>query len=48
MKVYKAIMDASQDIAEYLRYHSAHLVQSFNSFGCQQTDIDLKTDQIIS
>jgi hypothetical protein len=33
MKVYKAIMDASQEIANYLRYHSAHLVQSVNPFG---------------
>ena len=44
MKVYKAIMDASQEIATYLRYHSAHLLQSVNPFGKQQTSIDLKSD----
>ena len=48
MKVYKAIMDASLEIATYLRYHSAHLVKSVNPFGKQQTSIDLKSDKIIS
>jgi len=32
-KVYKAILDSTQDIAIYLRYHSAHLVESLNPFG---------------
>ena len=48
MKVYQAIMDASQEIATYLRYHSAHLVKSLNPFGKQQTSIDLKPDEIIA
>jgi len=45
--IYKAIMDATQEIAIYLRYHSAHLVESLNPFGKQQTSIDLKSDEII-
>jgi len=32
-KVYRAILDSTQEIAIYLRYHSAHLVQSVNPFG---------------
>lgn len=47
IKVYKAILDASQEIATYLRYHSAHLIETMNQFGKQQSSIDLKADEII-
>ncbi len=44
----QAIMDASQEITNYLRYHSVHLVQSVNHFGKQQTSFEIKSDKIIS
>jgi fructose-1,6-bisphosphatase I len=45
--IYRAIKDASQEIATFLRYHSAHLVESLNPFGKQQSNIDLEADRII-
>lgn len=43
IKIYKAILDSTQEIATYLRYHSAHtLTTSFQEGG-----IDLKADEII-
>jgi len=47
IKVYKAILDATQEVQKYLRYHSVHLVTSKNAFGKQQNDIDLEADKII-
>lgn len=47
IKVYKAILDASKQIAIYLRYHSAMQVATMNPFGKQQSSIDLKADEII-
>ena len=45
--IYGAIRDASQEIATYLRYSSAHLVESINPFGKQQSTIDVEADKII-
>ena len=45
--IYQAIKDASQEIATFLRYHSAHLVETFSPFGKQQSTIDLEADKII-
>lgn len=47
IKVYKAILDAAQEVQKYLRYHSVHLVASKNAFGKLQSDIDLAADDII-
>lgn len=45
--IYSALKDASKEIATYLRYHSAHLVESFSPFGKQQSTIDLEADRMI-
>jgi hypothetical protein len=43
IKIYKAILDSTQEIANFLRYHSAHtLTTRFKEEG-----IDLKADEII-
>lgn len=47
LKVYKAILDSSQEIATYLRYKTAVEVTTQNQFGKIQKDIDLKADEII-
>jgi phage gp36-like protein len=33
IKVTKAILDATQEIQQYLRYNSAHLIKTKNPFG---------------
>lgn len=40
-------MDASQEIAIYLRYHCASQLITHNEFGEIQSDIDLKGEEII-
>merc|ERR1711990_703463 len=47
IKVYKAILDATQEVQQYLRYNSVHLLKSKNQFGKLQSDIDLAADEII-
>jgi fructose-1,6-bisphosphatase len=47
IKVYKAILDATQEVQEWLRYHSVHLVASKNEFGKVQSDVDLEANEII-
>jgi sedoheptulose-bisphosphatase len=47
LKIYKAILDSTQEIGNFLRYHSATTLTSQNVFGKQQSDIDLKADDII-
>jgi fructose-1,6-bisphosphatase len=46
--IYRTLQGACHEIATYLRYHSAHQVESINTFGKQQSSIDLKADAIIS
>lgn len=45
--IYRAIKDAAQEIANYLRYRSALLVESLNPFGKQQSQVDIESDKII-
>lgn len=40
-------MDATQEIQKWLRYHSVQQVSTRNEFGKQQSDIDLKAEEII-
>lgn len=47
LKVYKAILDATQEIGQYLRYHTASKLITINPFGKTMNDIDLKADDII-
>merc|ERR1711990_844444 len=47
IKVYKAILDATQEVQQYLRYNSVHLLKSKNKFGKLQSDIDIAADDII-
>ena len=47
IKVYKAILDATHEISDWLRYHSVHLVTTKNEFGKVQSDIDLEANEII-
>ena len=51
IKCYKAILDSTQEIQNYLRYHSVEHVakkqNSKNAFGKQQRDVDLEADRII-
>jgi fructose-1,6-bisphosphatase len=47
IKVYKAILDATQEIQEWLRYHSVNLVALKNEFGKVQSNIDLEANDII-
>lgn len=47
IKVYKAILDATQEIQGWLRYNSVHLVAQKNEFGKVQSDIDLEANEII-
>ena len=47
IKVYKAILDATQEIQKWLRYHSVHLIAQRNEFGKSQSNIDLEADKII-
>lgn len=48
IKVYKAILDSTAEIQNWLRYHSVHLVQTKNEFGKVQSDIDLAANDIVA
>jgi fructose-1,6-bisphosphatase len=47
IKIIKAVLDATQEIQHYLRFNSAHLLKTKNPFGKQQSDIDLKANEIV-
>ncbi len=47
IKVYKAILDSTQEIAHWLRYHSVQAMTTQNQFGKQQSDLDLKAQEVI-
>lgn len=40
LKVYKAILDATQDIAIWLRYHSGKLIHSEKVFGEELLELE--------
>lgn len=47
IKIIKAVLDATQEIQHYLRYNSVNLLKTKNPFGKQQSDIDLKANEIV-
>jgi fructose-1,6-bisphosphatase len=47
LKVYNAILEASQEIAEHLRYNTSNKITSANDFGDVQLDMDVQTDSLI-
>lgn len=48
IKVYKAILDATQEVQKWLRYHSVQKLASRNEFGKLQSDVDLEANAIIT
>ena len=47
IKVYKAILDSAQEIANYLRYDSTNKISTQNVFGDLQNEMDIKADNVI-
>lgn len=47
LKIVKAILDSVQEIQHYFRYNSVHLLKTKNQFGKQQSDLDLKANEIV-
>jgi len=47
LRVYKAILSATFDIAKWLRYHTPKKIGEYNAFGDEQTDADLIANEII-
>jgi fructose-1,6-bisphosphatase len=47
LRVYKAILQATQEISTWIAGHSPKKIGTFNHSGDEQTDLDVKSVEIV-